>query len=238
MEEFTGIILKKISYKENSEIMYLYTGKGLVGVLIHGSKTMKSPHLNFAKVLNHVKVFASGKNLKVFRDGEVIEKYSSLVDNLEKYTYLLHALEMVYYFSSHDHDHEKLLSFLLKMLKTVKAEEDYIPYINMLELKMLYLLGVNPNWNDCLVCQEKNDLVLSIKDGSAVCKKHLSGDFYNSQVLNILKNLYYFDLKEEARISFDKSYFKAIRNAIDDYYEYHLNYHSKTRKMLEGLIGY
>ena len=73
MEEYKGIILKKISYKENSEIMYLYTDTGLVGVLVHGSKTMKSPHLNLTKVLNHVKVIASGKNLKVLRDGEILD---------------------------------------------------------------------------------------------------------------------------------------------------------------------
>ncbi|HQN75052.1 MAG TPA: recombination protein O N-terminal domain-containing protein, partial [Bacillota bacterium] len=103
MEEFQGIILKKISYKENSEIIYLYSSKGLISVLVHGSKNIKSPFLNLTKILNHVKVITTGKNLRVLKDGEVINNYSRLHENLEKYTYLMHLSELLYYFSTHEH---------------------------------------------------------------------------------------------------------------------------------------
>ncbi|MDT8336824.1 MAG: DNA repair protein RecO, partial [Candidatus Izemoplasmatales bacterium] len=152
MEEYQGIILKKINFKESSEIIYLYTKTGLISVLVHGSKTMKSPHLNLTKVLNHVKVIIAGKNLKVLRDGEVIRNYSLLHNNLEKYTYLLHLAELIYYFSTHEHNHEKLYNFLLKIMDRIMDRDDYIPYINMCELKLLYLLGVNPNLTACMTC--------------------------------------------------------------------------------------
>ena len=238
MDEFQGIILKKISYKENSEIIYLYTEVGLVGVLVHGSKTIKSPYLNLTKVLNHVKVIAGGKNLKVLRDGEIINNYSKLHESLEKYTYLTYMVELIYYFATHEHDHEKLCNFLLKIIEEVKNNIDYIPYINMVELKLLYLLGVNPNLNTCMVCQETKDLVFSVKEGGVFCPEHRPEKYYSPQILREIQKLYYHDISKQPKVTVEKELLVDIRNALDEYYEYHLNYHSKTRKMLKGLIGY
>jgi len=238
LEEYTGIILKKISYKESSEIIYLYTLDGLIGVLVHGSKKMKSPFLNLTKVLNHVKVYVSGKNLKVLRDAEIIENNTSIVTDLDKYTYVTHMLELIYYFSTHEHDHEKLLGFLLKIIPEIKIKTNYIPYIYMLELKLLYLLGVNPNLKSCLSCGDTKDLVFSVKDGSCFCLNHLPENFYSSQVLEVVKQLYYFDVEKSSEIEIKTEILLEIRKLLDEYYEYHLNYHSKARKMLKGLIGY
>jgi len=238
LEEYTGIILKKISYKESSEIIYLYTLDGLIGVLVHGSKKMKSPFLNLTKVLNYVKVFVSGKNLKVLRDAEIIENNTSIVTDLEKYTYVTHMVELIYYFATHEHDHDKLLGFILKIIPEIKARADYIPYIYMLELKLLYLLGVNPNLKTCLSCDETKELVFSVKDGSCFCKNHLPDDYFSNEVLEAVKQLYYFDLEKTREIEINSRVLPEIRKLLDEYYDYHLNYHSKARKMLKGLIGY
>jgi DNA repair protein RecO (recombination protein O) len=238
VEEYQGIILKKISYKESSEIIYLYTEEGLKSVLVHGSKTIKSPYLNLTKVLNHVKLIVGGKNLKVLRDGEIISSYSQVNDNLEKYTYMQFVMELVYYFSTHEHDHQKLYLFLLKILEIIVKSDDYIPYINMFELKLLYLLGVNPVLNVCMKCEETNNLLFSIVEGGTLCVKHIKDKFYSSEVVLAISKLYYHDINKEPKINIDSSLLIQIRKLIDEYYEYHLNYQSKSRKMLRGLIGY
>jgi DNA repair protein RecO (recombination protein O) len=238
LEEYIGVVLKKISYKESSEIIYLYTEKGLISVLVHGSMKMKSPYLNLTKVLNYVKVFVSGKNLKVLRDAEVIINFSSLANDIEKYTYSLHMMELVYYFSTHEHDHEKLLGFLIKVLEKIKLSDDYIPYIYSLELKLLFLLGVNPNLNCCLTCSSLNDLVFSVKDGSVFCQEHKPESYYDVSTVNLIKKIYYYDINKNIELEVDKSDYISIRNLIDEYYEFHLNYRSKSRKILKGLIGY
>jgi len=238
LAEYSGIILKKISYKESSEIIYLYTDQGLISVLVHGSKTLKSPYLNLTKVLNNVKLNTSGKNLLVLRDGDVLTNYSSIHNDLEKYTYLLQLMEMIYYFSTHEHDHAKLYNFLIKVLDAVKEKEDYIPYINMVELKLLYLLGVNPNFNSCMICDSKDNLSFSVNEGGCLCQEHKTGYTYSHEVLDALKKLYYHDINKEEELVIKKDILREVRIVIDEYYDYHLNYHSKTRKMLRGLIGY
>lgn len=238
METVEGIILKKIAYKESSEIIYLYTNMGLLSVLVHGSKKIKSPYLNLTRISNVVKLFVSGKELKTLRDGEVKLTFSKLVTDLEKYTYVSHIFEMVYYFSTHDHDHDKLYNFLIKILQKIEKNFEYIPYVYMLELKLLYLLGVNPNFKACNICRKENDLVFSVVEGSAFCLEHAPTAYYQNQVLQIIKFLYYYDLSKDLLPKMEIETLKEVRFLLDNFYEYHLNYRSKTRKMLKGLIGY
>ena len=91
MEKIEGIILKKINYKESSKIIYLYTKDGLVSVLVHGSNKMKSPYLSLTSTLNHVSLFVSGKDLRTLRDGDIVNGFSKITNNLEKYTYITHV---------------------------------------------------------------------------------------------------------------------------------------------------
>ncbi|MDT8337034.1 MAG: hypothetical protein RQ856_04310, partial [Candidatus Izemoplasmatales bacterium] len=81
-------------------------------------------------------------------------------------------------------------------------------------------------------------LVFSVKEGGVFCSNHLPDYYYSNKVLIAIQKLYYFDLNKEQQLDIDVSLLRDIRNVIDEYYDYHLNYHSKTRKMLKGLIGY
>ncbi len=241
MEYIEGLILKKLDYKESSKIIYVYTADGLKSVLVHGSRNPKSPYLNLTRVLNHVGLHVSGKDLLTLRDGDVIQDFRSLKNDLEKFTYILHITEIIYHFSSHDHDHEKLLNFVLKILKMLEdGEKKYIPHLNMIELKLLHLLGVNPHFRHCVSCDKTEDLRFSICEGGMCCKDHYSrGEVeVSNQAVKLMMELYYYDLAKPHLIEYDESTLRELRLVIDKYYEYHLAFRSNSRKMLTGLIGY
>ena len=239
LEYIEGIILKKINYKDSSKIIYIYTKDGLTSVLIHGSNNMKSKYLGLAKILSHVALHVSGKDLKTLRDGDILEDNRNILNDLTKYTYCTHILEMIYYFSTHDHDHEKLYLFLLKIFKIVNKNNNYIPYLNMVELKLLYLLGVNPMFNHCVSCNKTTGLKFSIKDGGMCCRNHIreKNNISNSAVSDMIK-IYYFDLDKKIELNIKETNLKEIRYVLDKYYAYHLNFKSNSRKILKGLIGY
>ncbi|MCK4552030.1 MAG: DNA repair protein RecO [Tenericutes bacterium] len=239
MEHFEGIILKKINYKESSEIIYLYTREGMKSVLIHGSNKMKSPYLSFSKVLNVVSLHTSGKDLKTLRDGDVLKNYRNISNDLEKYTYVTLILEKIYFFSTHSHDHEKLYNFIIKIFDIVEGNVEYIPYLNMIELKLLYLLGVNPLFAHCVSCVKTENLTFSVKAGGMCCEEHLIGKSTISPLGTLaMQQLYYYDLQKEEEMNINDLYLKEIRIVLDKYYEYHLNFKGNSRKMLVGLIGY
>jgi DNA repair protein RecO (recombination protein O) len=238
LELVEGIILKQIKYKESSKIMYLYTGHGLVSVLVHGSQKIKSPYLNLVRVFSYVRLFVSGKTLKTLRDAEVLDRYPMISDKLERYAYGLHLMEVVYQFSGHDHDHKKLFQFLLKILERLNQDEQYESYVMMFELKLLYLLGLQPLLKHCVFCREETHLSFSVKDGGMVCQNHGGKKEYPSSTIQYLAKLYYFDVDRESLDEVNREDIKHLRKLLDAYYQYHLNFKSKSRKMIQDLLGY
>jgi DNA repair protein RecO (recombination protein O) len=238
LELVEGIILKQINYKESSKIMYLYTGQGLVSVLVHGSQKIKSPYLNLVRVFSYVRLFVSGKSLKTLRDAEVLERYPMISDKLERYAYGLHLMEVVYQFAGHDHDHKKLFQFLLKILDRLNQDDQYPSYVMMFELKLLYLLGLQPLLKHCVFCQEVSHLSFSVKDGGMVCQEHGGRKEYQPSTIQYLAKLYYFNLDYETLEDVNQDDIKQLRKLLDSYYQYHLNFKSKSRKMIQDLFGY
>lgn len=238
MELIEGIVLKQINYKESSKIIYLYTSHGKVSVLVHGSNKLKSPYLNLVRVFSHVRLFVSGKDLKTLREGEVLNYFSSIPEDLNRYAYGLHLLETVYNFSNHNHDHEKLYLFLLKILSLISISDNFELYVMMFELKLLYLLGVQPLLKHCVFCENTKTLSFSIKDGGMVCENHGSYSEYKVSVIELMIKLYYYDLSLGEKIDFHAEDIVSLRLLIDSYYEYHLNYKSKSRQMIKELMAY
>jgi len=239
LEEFEGLILKRIDYKESSKIIYLYTAKGLKSVLVHGANKLNSPYLGMTETLSLVKVFCQGKNLKVLKDASLILQYSLIKNDLNKYTYVMHLFELIYHFSENEFDHEKLYMFLLKILILIETTPDYIPYIYMFESKLLYLLGVNPLFKQCVVCGKKENLFFSIKEGGMCCQEHFHEPLrFKEEVLLLFQTLYYFDLQTSELPFIEEPLLKELRHLLDLYYDYHLNFQTKSRTVLKGLIGY
>jgi len=240
LEYIEGLILKKLDYKESSKIIYIYTKEGLISVLIHGNRKANSPYLNLSSILNYVKIYVSGKSLLTLRDGDVLKHYLKIKKNIDKFIYVQHILELIYNFANYEYDHNKLLLFLLKIFDKCETTPNFIPYLNMIELKMLYLLGINPFFKHCVGCNRTDDLRFSIKEGGMCCEEHFPKDevVFSNKCINTMRELYYFDIDKQRDIFIDKSVLIELRKLIDLFYEYHLNFKTKSRKMLKGLIGY
>jgi DNA repair protein RecO (recombination protein O) len=238
LEAFEGLVLKQINFKESSKILYLYTGNGLMSVLVHGAKKLSSPFLNLTQNLNLIKFYAAGKSLRTLTDGELLADYRKTKENLEKFTYVQHLTETLYFFSESEYDHKKMYDFVKKILNKIEIETQYIRYVYMFELKYLYLLGFSPSWNQCAACGVKENLAFSVKDGGFACRTHATGSPIGLEAVEAMKLLFYHDLQNPLEIKLEPEVLREIRLFLDDYYLYHLNYKSKSRSLLQGLLGY
>lgn len=238
MAKIEGLILKFIPYKETSKILYVYTKDGLESVLVHGARKIKSPHLNLTQLMNRVNLDVTGKDLLILRDGDLIDDYATIKNDLNRHIHYQHLCEIVYTISRHEHDHAKLYLFLLKIFEHGK-EGSYIPYVNMAELKILYLLGLQPMFAECVICGAKDHLRFSIEDGGMICGAHGEDRlFVDSHVVRMIMRLYYYDLQNPEALSFSDEDLKPIRRFIDRYYAYHLDFKSKSREIMQDLMGY
>jgi DNA repair protein RecO len=239
LDAYEGIIIKHIDYKESSQIIYVYTQTGLFSFLLRGANKMNSPFLGSKNTLSYVKIMASGKSLKNVKEMDIIKSYPNIKSHLDKYTYVLHMLELIYHFADGELNHEKSYPFLIKILDKVEVETEYVPYINMFEAKLLYLLGVNPLFHECVICKDTHDLTFSIEEGGMTCVDHtLKKQPYSEECIQLFEFLYYYDLQNPSSIETETKTIMELRHLLDEYYMYHLNIKTKSRTVLEGFIGY
>jgi len=234
-----GYVLKRMDYKESSKIVFLYTASGKTSFLVHGANKLSSPYLAKTEVLTKLKVTTVGKGLKICKDIEILDLFPKIKNDLEKYTYCLHILEILQQISDAEIDHEKLFAFLGKIFPLIEIEKEYVPYIYMFESKLLYLLGIQPELQACVVCKRKEVLAFSVKDGGTCCLDHLPlGKTYPRSIIDQFQKIYYYNLDKQSELTLDELAIREIRMLLDEYYQYHLNFETKSRQVLKGLIGY
>ncbi|MFH0993538.1 MAG: DNA repair protein RecO [bacterium] len=238
MESFEGLIVKQIAFKESSKILHVYTATGMISLLVHGAKKFKSPWLSASENLNVVNFQATGKNLLILTDAEVVSDYKNIKADLIHLTYAQHLLEIIHFFAETEYDHAKFYAFTKKILAKLDAETDFIPYIYLFELKFLFLLGVAPAFSACAACGAKTGLAFRVRSGGVACEEHGEGPVASPAATDWMRTLYIHDVKNPLPGPLPIDVTAEIRRIIDDYYAFHLNFRSKSRTMLSGLLGY
>jgi len=238
METFEGLIVKQIPFQESSKILHLYTAEGMKSVIVHGAKKMTSPYLSASENLNLVRVSAAGKDLLTVTDADLVEGYPAIKADLEKLTYAQHLAELLNDFAESEYDHAKFYAFVKKILTRFETEPDYHAFAYMFELKYLFLLGVAPSFGACAACGKKDGLAFRVRAGGACCPDHAEGPVVSDEAFAWMRRLYQFDLREPLAERPSPAVSAEIRRVIDDYYAYHLNFRSKSRSVLSGLLGY
>ncbi len=239
MERLDGLILKQIAYKDSSKIMQVTTASGRKSVLVHGAKKLNSPYLAASEPMTQIRFFVSGTNLQTLRDVEIVHDFRVLKADVVKYAAGCHLMELVDRFEESEIDHAKLYPFLLKILLRVESETAYELYVAMFELKLLYLIGVQPNLRQCAVCSATEGLRLTAEGGGCLCSEHRTGEFsYDDATLDLVLRLYYHDLLHPLDVVVTDAVLVSLRRFIDHYYAFHLNLHTKSRQLWMGLQGY
>lgn len=239
MTKFTGLILKRMDYKESSKILFCYTETGKKSVLVRGANRLSSPFLSLTEVMTLVEITSQGKGLETVKEIDAMAAYANIKADLLKYTYCLHMLEVLYQIADAEIDHLKLFHFLLRLLPKIEAESDFIPYCLMFESKLLYLLGIQPEFSCCVVCKKTDNLRFVVSEGGMCCpdhhpqKKSFSPELVNHWVL-----LYRYNLDQPTGWDLKPTDIIALRQILDDYYAYHLSLETTSRKLLRDLLGY
>lgn len=239
MEKFNGVIVKHFDYMESSLILHVYTIEGMKSVLVRGGKKFKSPFLGAQNTMSFVEFHASGKAMMTAKEMTLLDSFPGIRSSVEKTTYASHMLELIEHFADGGIDHKKAFPFLVKILAKIDVETEYIPYVNMFESKLLYLLGVNPHFRECVVCQSHDHLSFSIQEGGMICDDHPhANNEYSHQCVELFEFLYYYDLQHPSSIETDHETLAELRHLLDAYYWYHLQIKTKSRIVLEGFLGY
>ncbi|MFA5007402.1 MAG: DNA repair protein RecO [Candidatus Izemoplasmatales bacterium] len=238
MASFEALILKQIPFKESSKILHVYTAEGMKSLLVHGAKKLGSPYLSASENLNLVVFHAVGKEILTVTDADLADGYPAIKADLVRLTCAQHLAELVHGFGEGDYDHAKFFAFVKKIMARLAADDHYLDYLHMLELKYLHLLGVAPAFSACAACGRTDGLTFRVRSGGLACPDHAEGPAASDEAFRWLRTLYLFDLREPLADHPSEAVTAEIRRVLDDWYAYHLNFRSKSRSVLSGLLGY
>ena len=218
MNEFKGLIIDSIDYKEKSKIIYLYTPLGKESILVKAGKAYKAGNLGMITTLNEVAYVKSKANLPVMIEYHILNSYFDITESIEKIKAVSLIIEIIKNIPE-DTNHERCYNFIINTLNDLKNNNNTLKVLSIFLIKMLYVYGVNPSLKECVNCHNKSNLInIDLLRGGALCSNCTLNN--NIDKLNIWNEYYYEKKKIEEYSDVD---FKLLLNDIKTYYNIHLS---------------
>lgn len=237
MTKTRGIILNAIKYREQDKILYLLTEEGKISVLVRRANRLKEGLVNHTQILSLVEVIYTGDNLFISQDIVALERFESIIQEVEKKAIADFILELLYKSNLEDIDSKLLYHMLVSFLSELSSRYDHSFLLLQIRIKLLYFLGVAPNFKTCAICGRRDYLVgLSILLGSQVCNEHRFQEHLSEEETQVIQYLYR-DKEFKIRLE-DKALISYLNELIQKYYETHVHLNLKSKSFLMSLNLY
>ncbi len=242
IQKSQGIVIKKSDYKENANIITLLTKEGKLSLIVRGAKKINSVTRNYTNLFSQLD-FNATDNLKLntLTEATTINPFINIYDDVDKLNAGMVILEKINLLTDEIQNTELFYEFVLKMLNLLNNTNNPYTVSLIFEIKLLYLLGVSPELRMCVLCKNKEitDAVFSIYNGGIICNNHQINNYeLDSLCTNALKLMYFIkpDKIDEEFLKLVSEYTNRISNVIDKFYEKHLDFYSKAKKIIKEII--
>ncbi len=239
IEKLEGIILNERDYSESSKILNVLTKEhGIVGVIAKGCRSMKSELRSVSEKLiyGHFNLYYKEDKLSTLISVDVIDSFKNIRKEIVKIsfaTFLLELSEQVYRQNNNNDIYELLISSLTKI------DEGLDPMVitNILELKYLTYLGVDPLLEGCSACGNTNAIVgLSIIKGGYICNNCRTTEaIVSPKTIKMIRMFCYVDISKISTIDISEQVKKEINYFLDEYYDEYTGLYLKSKTFLNSL---
>jgi DNA repair protein RecO (recombination protein O) len=234
----SGIVLNKINYLENDQIIDFYTlEKGKVEILVRGGRKINS---KLAPIVTEpfsllVLTVAAGKNYFHLIGGEKKQRFLGILERKSQSLKLYSLFKKIDQLIKSEPD-KKIFSLIIKFLEVIdqSSEKSFLAVTNAFLIKFLSFLGYRPEIKKCLICQKEIKglkMFFNFRKGGVVCLHHpLDKNFekteaiiINQTLLNILQKLLYQNFSLIIKNSFKETDLVKTGNLIKKFFVWHLN---------------
>ena len=235
----SGLVISEKAYKETSKILNIITKEyGVIGVISKGYKRLKSDLRSVSERFSYANfnIVYKENTLSTLVSADIINPLKNIKKDIEKISYVNFLCDLTYQVlkdSYNDIIYDDLISAILKI------EEGFDSSIitNIIELKYLDYLGINPVLDKCVVCGSKNVVTLSSYKGGFVCKNHAHEDYIVSvKTIKIIRMLKYVDISKISKLDISSEVKKEINTFIDEYYDRYSGLYLKSKEFLKDIV--
>ena len=253
-----AFILSYNKYKTSSIIASFLTKNSIIDAICYRAKKDSKAFGSDFESVSKMQISLYQKkqpNLSILKESSIIKNYNSLEKSIYSSLAVFYIREVLLY-SAKDFD-ERYFTLMEKILNALEKleegkfllEENLLKnYINILlrafEMKVLYIAGISPQLDSCILCSTQKADFYSIAEGGIICEnckinskdaiKLEKGDI---DFMRIIKKTSLIDIAQNKDIN--NFYINSITNVRDIMNKSlfnHLNRNFKSLKVLEEVL--
>ena len=253
-----AFILSYNKYKTSSIIASFLTKNSIIDAICYRAKKDSKAFGSDFESVSKMQISLYQKkqpNLSILKESSIIKNYNSLEKSIYSSLAVFYIREVLLY-SAKDFD-ERYFTLMEKILNALEKleEEKFLleenllkNYINILlrafEMKVLYIAGISPQLDSCILCSSQKADFYSITEGGIICEnckinskdaiKLEKGDI---DFMRIIKKTSLIDIAQNKDIN--NFYINSITNVRDIMNKSlfnHLNKNFKSLKVLEEVL--
>jgi DNA repair protein RecO (recombination protein O) len=222
-----AIVLKTADLKENDKLVWLFTEKlGKISAVAKGAKKNRSKFLSLTLpfCFGEFVVF-KGKSLYTINEGEVVNSFQSLLNDLDSLTYSSYLCELIDISQIEEESNRELFKELIKVFYLMENKAlDLDLLCRAFEVKLLMASGYNFNLEQCVICRRKisTSNYVSLEYFGGICSdcEKERGMNVSFATFNALKYLVKVSIENVYRLTLTKDVkdeiYKFLANIIAD----------------------
>ncbi|MBW8348146.1 DNA repair protein RecO [Bacillus sp. IITD106] len=242
VEKYEGIVIRTTDYGESNKIVTIYSREaGKIAGMARGAKKTNSRLASSTQLFTYGYFMIHGnRGIGTMQQAELISSLKGIREDIFKTAYASYIAELMDKGTGEQERNPFLFELLRQTLQYIN--DDYDPDIitNIFEMKMLNVLGLYPEMNQCAICgNTEAQFGFSIKENGLIC--HLCFDkdphfFPLSQTtVKLLRLFYFFDINRLGSISVKPETKKELKDVISLYYDEYSGLQLKSKRFLDQL---
>ncbi|MCD8027961.1 MAG: DNA repair protein RecO [Erysipelotrichaceae bacterium] len=237
--EVEAIILKQIDYKENDQILYIYTKEyGKLSVLAKGIKKLTSKNARACQQLM--------MSLLTIR----LKKGMCLLIRATPINYLRHIQESIqsdiiaqyiseYYFRYIEDNHPDMMeyNYLSQCLNYLNNNMNPLLVYLLFNVFILNHNGVSIYVDGCVICNSSKVVAISLKHGGFVCSQHFEREeVLEAHTLKALRHICKIPIDKAQQLDISDSTIHQITPIIEAFVDEYTGIHLKTSTFIKQLV--
>jgi DNA repair protein RecO (recombination protein O) len=245
IEKVEGIVINEKSYGETSKIIDILTREhGVISVMAKGARKMKSNLGATSSKLTYgyFHIYYKEGKISTLIEVDIINSLKVIKSDLLKMSYAGFICELVTQVIKQvvsEEDINEVYSLFISSLLKINEGFDAMVITNILELKLLPFLGVNPIIDECAICGDVTSIVtVSADKYGFLCKNCRTNEYIVSdKTIKFIRMFYYVDISKISKLEISDKIKNEINFFIDEFYDKHTGLYLKSKQFLKNVVN-
>ena len=237
-EVTTGIVLKVVPYKENDNLLTVYTlDYGRITIHAKGVRKVNSKNASATSELTLSEfTFIPKKGISTLIKASSINYFRRIKEDLKEYVYATYFLEYILKVTKENDPDQDLYNLLKVSLEKMEQGIPYLLLYNKFSLAMLEGEGILLEADECAVCGSLNHIAtISIPKLGFVCKNcmDLKDRILDKEVLRLFRHLVRVPIDKVEMVEYNALTIKEVTKYVEAFVDEYSGIYFQSKKFFK-----